>query len=99
MDTVFCCSSIQPFKPRIIDHEQKFRTFKAWAERAGSTSANSVNSDISILSNGSPYVVQVVRQVNYGPIESKRYFAHGSDTYLEVTEKDMIDANYEKLNS
>jgi hypothetical protein len=100
MDTVFCCSSIQPFKPRIIDHQQKFRTFKAWAETAGNTSTSSVSSNTSTLSNGSPYVVQVVRQVNYGPIESKRYFAHGgNDTYLEVTEKDMIDANYQKLNS
>ena len=100
MDPIFCCSSIQPFKPRKIDHEQKFRTFKAWAETAGGTSTNSVVSDTSILSNGSPYVVQVVRQVNYGPIESKRYFAHnGSGAYLEVTEKDMIDANYQKLNS
>jgi hypothetical protein len=99
MDSIFCCSSIQPFKPRLIDQEQKFRTFKAWAETAGITSTNSVMSDTSIPSNGSPYVVQVVRQVNYGPIKAKRYFAHGgSDAYVEVIEKDMIDANYQKAN-
>jgi hypothetical protein len=84
----------------MIDHEQKFRTFKTWAATTGSTSTNSIPSDTSILGNSSSYVVQIVRQVNYGPLESKRYFAHdGSEAYLEVSEKDLIDANYQKVNS
>lgn len=48
------------------------------------------------------YVVQLVRQVNYGPLESTRYFAHveGQDeAFVEVTESDLIKANFQKLNS
>jgi hypothetical protein len=45
--------------------------------------------------------MQVVQQVNYGPLESKRYFVkngEGSD-FVEVTEQWLIDANFQKLNT
>lgn len=48
-----------------------------------------------------PFVIQVVRQINFGAIESKRYFIvdESNDTFLEITEADLIEANYEKLNA
>lgn len=45
--------------------------------------------------------IQIVKQVNYGPLESKRYFVQCSginDEYFEVTEQWLVDANFEKLN-
>jgi len=54
--------------------------------------------------DSSAYAVQVVRQVNFGPLESKRYFLATKDLdggvdFHEVTEGDLIEANYEKLNA
>ena len=52
-----------------------------------------------------PYAVQFVRQVNFGAIEAKRYFIprkeeSGAQTgFVEVTEQDLIAANFQKLNS
>lgn len=58
----------------------------------------------SILSvDSSAYAVQVVQQVNYGPLESKRYFVSGDGgrgtNFYEITEGDLIQANFEKLNA
>jgi hypothetical protein len=49
-----------------------------------------------------PFAVQLVRQVNYGPLESKRYFIpakNGENVFVEVVEDDLIQANFQKLNS
>ena len=51
-----------------------------------------------------PFAVQLVRQVNYGPLESKRYFIPAKNgpeenAFVEVTEQDLIQANFQKLNS
>jgi len=43
-----------------------------------------------------------VRQANYGPLESKRYFVlvEGRDSeFFEVVEDDLILANLKKLNA
>jgi hypothetical protein len=48
------------------------------------------------------YAVQLVRQVNYGALESRRYFivVKGKDEpFLEVSERELIEANFQKLNS
>jgi hypothetical protein len=45
--------------------------------------------------------IQVVKQVNFGPLESKRYFVQcidGDDKFIEVIEQWLIDVNIEKLN-
>lgn len=74
-----------------IDHDQKFKTFVEWAafpKEAG------VGGEAQGLANlGNPHVFQLVKQVNYGAVESRRYFArteggNGEVTYLEVTESD-----------
>lgn len=104
--SLFCCSSIAPYKAQRIDHEQKFRDFMSWATSCSSSSPTDVpTSDLA----KADYIVQLVRQINYGPIESKRYFAHmggvtsSSGTqypdYVEVTEQALIDANFKKLNT
>ena len=71
--------------------------------------AKSQNDDASIVDTVSlanndvavPYAVQLVRQINYGPLESKRYFIpSGQDgKFVEVNESAMIEANFKKLNS
>jgi hypothetical protein len=95
MSTIFCCSSIQPFKPRILSHEPKFRTFMAWAAHPTSATVASDASDAS----GVTFAIQVVKQVNYGPLESKRYFVLRGEEFVEVDEKWLVDANFEKLNT
>jgi len=49
------------------------------------------------------YAIQVVQQVNYGALESKRYFVateiDGVQAWHEIQESDLIEANYEKLNA
>ncbi|KAL6832263.1 hypothetical protein V8C40DRAFT_273617 [Trichoderma camerunense] len=96
MTDLFCCSSIQPYRPKRLDHEQKFDKFMQWAKF---TSAKPDDGPIFIVS--ADYVVQLVRQANYGPQESVRYFMTVDDgvEFEEVREKDLIAANFEKLNS
>jgi hypothetical protein len=104
MDSIFCCSSFEPFKPRIIDNEAKFKAFLSWTPTFEATSVGTVfNGPRDLpLNEGSCFVIQVVRQVNYGPLESKRYFAKAAGVdvpFKEVTEQDLINTNYEKVNS
>jgi hypothetical protein len=49
-----------------------------------------------------PFAIQLVRQVNFGPLEAKRYFVPqaGQDAgFVEVPEQALIEANFEKLNA
>ncbi|KAJ4860076.1 hypothetical protein T069G_05064 [Trichoderma breve] len=96
MPDLFCCSSIRPYRPQRLDHEHKFDKFMQWAK---STSAKPDVVPILIVS--ADYVVQLVRQANYGPQESVRYFMTVNDgiEFTEVRENDLIAANFEKLNS
>ncbi|KAK4064262.1 uncharacterized protein Triagg1_9058 [Trichoderma aggressivum f. europaeum] len=96
MPNLFCCSSVRPYRPRRLDHERKFDNFMQWAK---STSAEP-NDGSSLLGNAD-YVIQLVRQANYGRKESVRYFttANEGTEFAEVGESDLIAANFEKLNS
>ena len=104
MDSIFCCSQIKPYRPQRIDHELDFQAFLAWAQTSTSESAVTVPNLQLEFEKDSSYVVQVVKQVNYGPVESKRYFITnrspaGTRSFHEVTENDLVEANYKKLNS
>lgn len=75
-----------------------------WAGFPKTSSPGTNTGDVKTPSEMNPsYAVQIVRQVNYGPLESKRYFIavreKVDEPFLEVTERDLIEANYEKLNS
>ncbi|KAK4617894.1 hypothetical protein CLAFUW4_11987 [Fulvia fulva] len=59
-------------------------------------------SDADLSDLGPPFAVQLVRQVNFGPLESKRYFipTAGQDgPFKEITEGDLVHANFQKLNA
>ena len=97
MSAIFCCSSISPYRPRQLDHEAKFRSFIHWA---GLQTTALVPVDGSLVSSA-PYAIQLVKQINYGPQESTRYFipaSNGSD-FAESTEDNLLDSNFEKVNS
>ena len=99
MSTIFCCSSISPYRPRLLDHEAKFTAFTRWASIHKSSLA--VDDGSTLIINSASYAVQLVRQINYGPQESIRYFvpaSNGSD-FTEATEDDLVESNFEKLNS
>lgn len=93
--SLFCCTSIAPYKAQRIDHEHKFRDFVTWASSAEPSPSSDPAGDLAMAD----YVVQLVRQINYGPIESKRYFAHTPGGFTEVSEQDLINANFKKLNT
>ncbi|KAJ4346013.1 hypothetical protein N0V95_005796 [Ascochyta clinopodiicola] len=98
MSSIFSCSSTQGYRNRILFHEPKFQTFKVWANYPKESSV--VSSGAAPSSTDVTFAVQVVKQTNYGPLDSKRYFVTGSDgVFVEVTELWLIDANFEKLNT
>jgi hypothetical protein len=82
-------------------YERKFHDFLAWA-RATVTSENSSNDD-NASSPVPEYAVQLVKQVNFGDLESKRYFIPSqilpNVTFTEVSEQWLVEMNFEKLNS
>ncbi|KAK8028479.1 hypothetical protein PG991_005535 [Apiospora marii] len=103
MTSIFCCGSIAAYRPQYLLHQAKFDTFIAWASYP-KTSAPKSNNDEKPDMAGDPqiFAIQLVQQVNYGPLESKRYFvpiAHEPNGFVEVTEDDLIQANFKKLNS
>lgn len=91
------------FVPGILNHEPKFQAFMEWAAFPGSSSVEDRNGDEDVFSLNEPlYAVQLVLQANYGALESKRYFivVKGKDEpFLEVSERELIEANFQKLNS
>ena len=102
MDVLFCCESITPYKPKRLDHESKFTTFLSWARATNVEQADDkvlMGDDPSL--EHAPYVIQLVRQVNYGALEWKRYFTPvgSEDVFIEISEKKLIDANFKKLNT
>jgi len=83
-------------------HESKFTSFMSWAAFPRESNANS--SDDAAYITCPSYVVQIIKQVNFGPLESKRYFAHnasgsGDEAFVEILEKWLIEANFQKLNT
>jgi hypothetical protein len=96
MATILCCPSVRPYRPRLLDHEDKFQAFLRWIPSA----KLSVDESCAIIDNA-PYAVQVVKQVNYGPQESIRYFVPTIDGahFVEMNEDSLIKSNFEKLNS
>lgn len=100
MTSIFCCASIQPYRPRRIIHEDKFTIFIGWAAFPRESSPD--NSTQDHFSPTPPFAIQLVRQVNFGPLEAKRYFVPqaGQDAgFVEVQEQALIEANFEKLNA
>ncbi|KAI1364597.1 hypothetical protein F5Y08DRAFT_306368 [Xylaria arbuscula] len=98
MASILCCSSVKPYRPTLTDHEPKFTRFMRWAKLApiASTAESYSVSDAA-------YAIQVVKQVNYGPQESIRYFIPDSGSldgvFYEIVENDLISENFEKVNS
>ncbi|KAK4068683.1 hypothetical protein Purlil1_13730 [Purpureocillium lilacinum] len=97
--TIFCCGQITPYRPQHLSHESKFTSFLAWAAfpRKSSVGNVPVSGDIA-----APFAIQLVRQVNFGPLESKRYFIPCTDAvavFDEVNEDALIQANFQKLNT
>lgn len=110
MSSIFCCSSASPYRPSLLLHEDKFVSFIDWARVSHSSIDPNSGSFFQDPSNLPAFVVQFVQQINFGPLESKRYFAPCSTTsstvtdgsgtaFVEVVEQDLITANFQKLNS
>ncbi|KAL8387092.1 hypothetical protein RB595_010163 [Gaeumannomyces hyphopodioides] len=103
---LLCCGSIKPYRPMYLLHQSKFTNFMAWATYPKACPAASGEADkVDLDELKPPFVIQLVRQVNYGPMESKRFFASlghqegKGQEFVEVSENDLIQANFQKLNS
>ncbi|KAJ3960414.1 hypothetical protein N0V92_002951 [Colletotrichum tropicale] len=101
MFALLCCEFLEPYKALRTDHEARFTQFMAWAKDSQPTVIEETSKIDS--SNRLPlYAIQLVRQVNYGPLESKRYFVSFADrthSYVEVAEDFLIQVNFQKVNS
>jgi hypothetical protein len=103
MAQLFCCFVIEPYRQQRLAHEHKFISFMQWAQfPQASSPATELGNHLEELHF--PFVIQLVRQVNYGAVESKRYFVQADvgsaqSGFIELTEQDLIQANYQKLNS
>ncbi len=99
MSSPFCCDSIKTYRPGYLQHELKFTTFMAWARFPTVVTPSDGAVDLTELNPA--FAIQLVRQVNYGPLESKRYFipVEGKAEFVEVAEDDLIQANFKKLNT
>jgi len=101
MSDILCCNQATPYRPQHLQHERKFKSFLAWVRVQRTCSDINDFNVQAVLQTPAARVFQVVKQVNYGPLESKQYFVTLSDStahYHEITEHDLIDANYKKLN-
>jgi len=100
MAPLFCCGDVKPYKAQRLQHDAKFSSFMAWASANSDVEPTTDKVDLTELK---PILaIQLVRQVNYGPLESKRYFVpanEGQQNFMEVTENDLIQANFQKLNT
>ena len=54
----------------------------------------------SLQDNNWPYAIQLVKQINYEPLESKWYFAPlgNKAEFKEITKRDLIKVNFAKVN-
>ncbi|KAH7034502.1 uncharacterized protein B0I36DRAFT_381435 [Microdochium trichocladiopsis] len=92
---LLCCNGLSAYRPLRTDHESKFDMFKAWAAYPRETSPGD---DVQL--DPSSFIIQLVRQVNFGSVEAKRYFVpDGDGGFVEVREQDIINANFRKVNS
>lgn len=103
MSSLFCCGAIQPFRPQYLQHQSKFTAFLHWANFPKTSTPYSIGGEGTDLDELKPeFVIQLVRQVNYGPLEATRYFARVlqlEESFIEVVEQDLVNGNYKKLNS
>lgn len=109
--SIFCCGNAQPYpRPTRTDNDGKFSPFikAAFDNDATGFASSSGSSGTETTAAQYPYVIQLVKQVNYGPLESKRFFAplppvESSATegtrYIELSEADLIAANFAKVNT
>jgi hypothetical protein len=73
-----------------------------WATFPASSSISAEGSEgLKTAAHVPHFAVQLVRQINYGPLESIRYFIPmaGEVAFAEVSEADMLAANFQKVNS
>lgn len=110
----FCCNAIKPY-PRFsrTDHDEKFNPFINIVTENTTKDSNTYtasSSDTDPSANEYPYIIQFVKQVSYGPVESRQFFAPTASTdtstsalegkqYIELSEEALIAANFTKVNT
>ena len=89
--SLFCCSDFKPYKNIRTDYEAHFDAFLSWATGSGRQAAANVPAD--------GFVVQFVKQRNYGPLEAKKYFKRTSSGFESTDEDFVISNNLFKKNT
>jgi len=98
--SLFCCQAIQPYRTQRLLHEDKFTAFVSWA---GFPQESQIDGAIdSGIMSDKGYAIQLVKQINFGPLETTRYFVPGSGApvdFIEVNASALIQANFQKVNT
>ncbi len=78
---LWCCAHREPYKVRRTDHDDKFKAFIKWTSGSATTS-----------SLGTNFVIQFVKNVNFGGVIAKRCFAFDKTTgaFQEVAESSTM---------
>ena len=98
--SIYCCTAIRPYRPQYLSHESKFTSFITWASFPRESGVEDVTNPGRVVD--APFAIQLVRQVNFGPLESTRYFIPSEGTenaFNEVDEGELVQANFQKLNT
>ncbi|KAK4700868.1 hypothetical protein P7C70_g5375, partial [Phenoliferia sp. Uapishka_3] len=95
-DLIICCPSASLYKPTRTEHESKFADFIRFARTAVASPVPETTTELSIPE----YIIQVVKQVNFGSVVFKKYFARdATGDWVQVTERDVVRFNFAKVNS
>ncbi|KAI0789185.1 hypothetical protein C8Q75DRAFT_766887 [Abortiporus biennis] len=69
MSTLFCCTAREQYKPRTVVHELTLNSFVGWSKfpKQSICESDELNQNVD-------YVIELLRQIDFGPEESRRYF-------------------------
>ena len=99
--SLFCCGEYQPYRPQHLDHEARFTAFMKWAAFPKESSVEDVTTSVNDISRSS-FAIQLVKQINFGALEWKKYFVPDegkAGEFVQVSEDDLIRANFQKVNT
>jgi hypothetical protein len=103
MLTLFCCTSIAPYRPQRLYHEAQFTDFVSWAAYLKEVAVIVAETATALDTVNVLRVVQLVRHITYGPLESKSYFCatkgKHEEAFVDIEEKILFEKNFVKLDT
>ncbi|KAL4244108.1 hypothetical protein ABKN59_010734 [Abortiporus biennis] len=94
MSTLFCCTAREQYKPRTVVHESTLNSFVKWSKFPKQSICESDEATLRELNQNVDYVIELLRQIDFGSEESRRYFLvmKGPDEPFVEVMKEFVDA-------